>query len=122
MTTKDGFSYAVTEGLSQHGWISPSGAFYGCGYADHIFLAEELCARFYPGEHHGNDAYFLEVRGWLHVSYGYDLGDVGPTQKQVGTVLEHCVKYGMGVPGWVEAYDNGKDLDSWRGRGCSGVY
>jgi hypothetical protein len=53
--------------VTEHGWLSPTGDFYPCGYGEHESLADQIVAAFY-GKLEGSK--YLDNYGWLRVQDG----------------------------------------------------
>lgn len=88
---------------SEDGWILPDGKFYGCGYMEHIWLADRL----------GKEEKEAEKAGWIKISHGVD-GRLyiqrldtarEPTQKQIDTMFTWCEKHKAKLPDWAGGHE-----------------
>jgi hypothetical protein len=101
--------------ISKFGWISPTGDFYGCLYAGHIELADDIVHTVLMqldfvnnNQSMNNNAELaLEKSGWIKIgglgNSSFFLHDDSsePTQSQHDTVFDWCQKHKVDFPDYI---------------------
>lgn len=79
---------------NDHGWLSPAGKFYPCGYGEHIYLASLL----------GFEERELEKKQWMKCQGGdcYLPESEEPTQKQRDMIFDWFTSRNKQLPWWFE--------------------
>jgi hypothetical protein len=94
-----------------HGWLSPEGKFYACGYAGHRGLAEKILGRYdYESDGKGGEQTFEEL-GWVRFTtmgatqliHGFlHECKARPTDVQKRLVTDFCLEGGHDLPHWAQ--------------------
>ena len=79
---------------NDHGWLSPNGKFYPCGYGEHILLADHL----------GFEERELEKKQWMKLQRGdcFLPENEKPSQKQRDMIFDWFTARKKSLPWWFE--------------------
>lgn len=79
---------------NDHGWLSPAGKFYSCGYGEHILLADRL----------GFEEKELEKKQWMKIQRGdcHQPDNEKPSQKQRDMIFDWFTSRKRSLPWWFD--------------------